>query len=98
MYVATLYLHSNSHHNLWKWLEVNPITMVYVIYITNLGMVDGMKWGVSDHIPLTTQCLCTSLLYIRGASNLVRLHQPCLWCDRYRVPEGTRPMMIWSEA
>jgi hypothetical protein len=49
MYFATLFLHSHSHHNLWKWLEISPVTMVYVIYITNLGMVDGIKWGVKDH-------------------------------------------------
>ena len=49
MYVATLFLHSHSHHNLWKWLEISPMTMVYVIYIINIGMVDGIKWGVNDH-------------------------------------------------
>ena len=49
MYLAILFIHSHSHHNLWKWLEINPMTMVYVIYITNLGIVDGLKWGVSDH-------------------------------------------------
>ena len=49
MYIAILFLHSHSHHNLWKWLEISPMTMVYVIYITNLGIVDGLKWGVNDH-------------------------------------------------
>ena len=49
MNVAILFLHSHSHHNLWKWLEISPMTMVYVIYITNLGTVDALKWGVNDH-------------------------------------------------
>jgi hypothetical protein len=46
MYMTTLFLHSHSHHNLLKWLEISPMTMVYVIYITKLGMVVGIKWGV----------------------------------------------------
>lgn len=25
------------------------MTMFYVIYITNLGMIYGIKWGFSDH-------------------------------------------------
>jgi hypothetical protein len=31
------------------------MTMVYVINITNLGMVDGVKWGVKDHQQLVDQ-------------------------------------------
>jgi hypothetical protein len=48
--MATLFLHSDSHHNSWKWLEISPVTMVFfIIYMTNLGIVDGIKWGVKDH-------------------------------------------------
>ena len=36
--------------------------MVYVIYITNLGRVNGLKWGVSDHqqAPHTEHLLISS--------------------------------------
>jgi hypothetical protein len=54
MYVDFLLLHSHNHHNLCKYLEISPMTMVYVIYITKLGIVDGLKWGVKDrqqHVP-----------------------------------------------
>jgi len=43
IYIASLFLHSHSHQTLWKWLEISPMAMVYVIYITNLGIVDGLK-------------------------------------------------------
>lgn len=43
-------------------------------------------------------CLCAPLLYTGGACSLVGLHQLHLWCDRHRISEGTRPVVIWSEA
>jgi len=55
MYKTILYLHSHSHHNLWKWLEIVPVTMVYATYMGKLGLVDGINWGVKDrqdHSPL----------------------------------------------
>jgi hypothetical protein len=44
MNLDILYLHSHSHHNSWKWLETNPMTMVYVTLMTKLGTFDGIKW------------------------------------------------------
>jgi hypothetical protein len=48
--------------------------------------------------PLTTQCLCAPLLYIKGACSLARPYQLCLWCGRHRVPKRTRPAVVHLKA
>ena len=48
--------------------------------------------------PLTTWCLRAPLLYIEGACNLARSHQPRLWCGHHRVPKGTRLVVVWPKA
>jgi hypothetical protein len=60
MSIVTLFLHSHSHQNLWKWLEVSPMTMVlsFILPIKHKLMVWNMLL-----VTINSDKTCLSLVF-----------------------------------